>query len=141
MKGYRNTFKAGFEKGLRVEDVSNRNSGLLIESMGARVMGKIYEGYSPNLLNLMSDELALSFAKSWPFPQVFLTDVGIFIGAKEGLYWVSDPTTNPITLYSFATGAVQYPWFCAPIPGYPAFTSGSVLVYYDANASAYQVVT
>jgi hypothetical protein len=72
-------------------------------------------------------------------PQLFLTDVGIFIGAAEGLYFIQQ-TTPTIVVFSYATGAVTWPWTCAEIMQKPAFTSGDVLVYFDDLSAAYVVV-
>ena len=83
--------------------------------------------------------IQIAITRRWPFPQVFLTDVGLFIGALEGLFWLADD--DPLTLYSFGTGAVTWPWSCAPIGAYPAFTCGDVLVYMDDVSNAYKKVT
>jgi hypothetical protein len=141
VRGYRTVISAGFEKGLRPEAVTKRNSGLFIEVKGARISQKVLEGYRPDVNNFSDEIYKMPFSHRWPFPQLFLTDVGLFIGALEGLYWISDHSTDPMGVYDFLTGSVVWPWSCAPIDGYPAFSSGSCLVYYDANAAAYQVVT
>ena len=140
MKEYRTPLTAGFESGLRVEEVTVRNSALLVASLGCRIAGKALEGYSPDMANILDDIYGLNLTKRWPFPQVFLLHSGIYIGALEGLYKINDITVSPLTLYSFSTGLVTHPWTCAPIPEYPAFASGNVFVYYDSNAASYIVV-
>jgi len=149
MKGYKTTLKAGFTAGLRPEGVTSRNSGLFTICRNMRVTKAGSEGYVPNIQDILSPAFPfvdsvtaepIVITRSWPFPQLFLTDVGLFIGAKEGLYWISDPWTTS-ELYSFGTGAVTWPWICIPINIYPAFTSGSVFVYYDVDAAAYVKVT
>ena len=104
--------------GLRLVSVANNSSG-------------DFDNFS------LSIQIALT--KRWPFPQLFIADTGIYIGALEGLDLLTDD--NPLTLFSFTAGAVTWPWSMAAISGYPAFTSGNVLVYYDNTALAYQVVT
>lgn len=149
MKTYRTTFHAGFSSvGLNPESVSGRNTGLLSDCMNVRLTKTGLEGYSPLIKSILDDDcdfvdsvtgIAITISRRWPFPQLFLTDVGLFIGALEGLYWLSDD--DPLTLYSFSTGAVTWPWSCAAIGKYPAFSCGDVFVYMDNIANAYKVVT
>jgi hypothetical protein len=102
----------------------------------------------------------------WPFPQLFVTDVGIHIGALEGLYYIQDTLTfsgydpstswssqtdkwedflanwfNDVVAYDYGTGPVTWPWSCAIIDQRPMFTSGDVMVYFDSNSQTYKVVT
>lgn len=109
------------------------------------------DGYMPDLKSIMDDDVdfidsvtsnAITITKRWPFPQLFLSDVGIHIGALEGLYFVDHYHTSPtkIVLYSYGTGAVTWPWSCAYIDQKPAFTNGDVLVYYDTISETYKKV-
>jgi hypothetical protein len=149
MKGFRTTIKAGFTKQALVNEyLPAKNTGLFVECKNVRGKPTGLEGYIPEVTDLLSGMFPLydlvshsliTLVRRWPFPQLFITDVGLFIGAKEGLYFISQMTT-PIYLYSFGTGPVVWPWFCIPIPKYPAFCSGSVFVYYDPNAAAYVLV-
>lgn len=149
MKTYRTEFHAGFSSvGLNPEKTAARNTGLLSDCMNMVLTKNGLLGYSPEIKSILDSDIsfvdsvtgaAVTITRRWPFPQVFLTDVGIFIGALEGLYWLSDD--SPLTLYSFGTGAVTWPWSCANIGKYPAFTSGDALVYMDHNSNAYKVVT
>lgn len=153
MKAIRTEIKKGFEVGIRPKDTTARNSGLFVECRQAKA-GKVgLEGYIPDISDILDParkfydsitDAEITIARRWPFPQVFLTDVGIFIGALGGLYRVSDPdpTRYPdIILVSYGTGATVWPWVCIPILGYPAFTSGTRFVYYDSNATSYIVVS
>jgi hypothetical protein len=149
MKTYRTEFHTGFSAiGISPESIAARNSGLLVDCMNVRLTKNGLEGYTPDIKNILDSDcafidsitgLAVTITKRWPFPQVFLTDVGLFIGALEGLFWLSDPAL--LKLYSFGTGPVTWPWSCAPIGKYPTFTSGDVLVYMDSVSNAYKKVT
>ena len=149
MKTYRTEFHTGFSSiGINPESVSARNSGLLVDCMNVCITKNGLLGYSPDIKSILDGDwafvdsvtgAAVTITRRWPFPQVFLTDVGLFIGALEGLYWVSDYA--PLTLYSFGTGAVTWPWSCIAIGKVPAFTSGDAFVYFDDTANAYKVNT
>jgi hypothetical protein len=153
MKSFRTIISKGFTDGIRPADIPTRNSGLFVDCRQFRGSKAGLEGYTPDVNDIcltgrkFYDSVTaaeITITKRWPFPQVFLTDVGIFIGALGGLYRITDPdpTRYPdIVLFSHATGATVWPWFCLPINGYPAFTSGTRLVYYDSVASAYVVVS
>jgi len=148
MKTYRTIIREGFAKGIRPTNVVRRNSGLFTSCKNARVTKEGLEGYLPDTYSIVDGTYtfldsvtgsAVTIAKRWPFPQLFLTDVGIFIGAAEGLYFIQQ-TTPTIVVFSYATGAVTWPWTCAAIMQKPAFTSGDVLVYFDDLSAAYVVV-
>jgi hypothetical protein len=109
-------------------------------------------GYIPELKSILDEDVSfidsvsgdpITITNRWPFPQLFLTDVGLHIGALEGLYFLDHYHSTPtkFVLYSYATGAVTWPWSCAEIDQRPAFTSGDVLVYYDAISETYKKVT
>jgi hypothetical protein len=148
MKTYRTELHAGFIAGLNPEKTPARNTGLLADCMNMVLTKNGLMGYSPVIKSILDPDVSfvdsvtgasITVTRRWPFPQVFLTDVGIFIGALEGLYWLSDD--SPLTLFDFATGHVTWPWSCAPIGKYPAFTCGDVLVYMDDISNTYKVVT
>jgi hypothetical protein len=153
MRAIRSTLSKGFTGGIKPYDESLRNGELFDECKNV-VAGKEglkgYVSYINDILDpsrkfydsVTTNEITLT--RRWPFPQVFLTDAGVFIGALEGMYRVTipSPTRYPnIVLFSYGTGATVWPWVCIPILGYPAFTSGTRFLYYDENSTAYVVVS
>jgi hypothetical protein len=154
MKAFRTPIVKGFsEQAIRAADVTTRNSGLLISCKQARIQKAGLEGYTPDVNDILLtgrkfyDSVTaaeITITRRWPFPQIFLTDVGVFIGALSGLYRITDPAPDEypdIILVDYSSGATVWPWSCIPIPGYPAFTSGTKFVYYDSNATSYVVVS
>jgi hypothetical protein len=155
MKAFRTVISKGFgdKGGIRSANIPTRNSGLFVDCRNAKISDAGLEGYIPDINDVLDPSrkfydyltsVAITITRRWPFPQVFLTDVGVFIGAVEGLYKVTDPVvagTPDIYLMSYSSGATIWPWICIPILGYPAFTSGSKFVYYDSNAESYLVVS
>lgn len=153
MKTFRTPIKKGFTKlGLRPSNSSAINSELFTECKQVRVTEVGLEGYVPDVNDLLIPSrkfynlvggAEITIIRRWPFPQVFLTDVGVFIGATTGLYLITDPVVTGypnITLSVYATGTIVWPWVCIPIPGVPAFTSGNKFVYYDSTLLAYTEV-
>jgi hypothetical protein len=150
VKGFRTTIKAGFAKQALVNEwLPARNSGLFLECKNLRGKPTGLEGYNPDMADLLSglyptfdfvSHNPITLTRRWPFPQLFMTDVGLIVGAKEGLYFVAS-MTPPIYLAAAGTGPVTWPWSCIPIPLYPAFVSGNVFVYYDEIAATYVMVT
>jgi hypothetical protein len=120
--------------GLRTDNEETRNAGALTICKNASISPSGLIGYIPSITDITS---TFGLTKRWPFPQLFLSDVGIHVGALEGLYFLN----NNLSLFSYGTGAVTWPWTCAPVGSRPFFTSGNVLVYYDDAADAYKVVT
>lgn len=123
------------------------NTPFLYIAQNVRLTKTGLEGYLPDIKNILDPDisfvdsvtgLAVTITNRWPFPQLFLTDVGIHIGALEGLFFVQQTAPTKV-LYSYGTGAVTWPWSCANIDQVPAFTSGDVLVYFDHNTNAYVV--
>ena len=154
MRTTRTTINKGLsELGIRPYDIPTRNSGLLIDCRQARVTKAGLEGYIPDVNDVQMTgrkfydsvtDAEITITKRWPFPQVFLTDAGLYLGALSGLYKITDPAVtryDDIVLLDYSTGVTVWPWVCIPINGYPAFTSGTKLLYYDSNASAYVVVS
>ncbi len=154
MKSIRSVINKGYsEIGIRPTDTPTRNGQLFEEARQVRLTKAGLEGYIPDVNDILDPsrsfydsvtDAAITITRRWPFPQVFLTDAGLYVGALEGLYKVVDPYPDrypDIILYDFSSGATVWPWVCIPIPGYPAFTSGTRLVYYDSNALSYLVVS
>lgn len=148
MRGYQTLISKGFSKtGLRNNNRTVRNSDLLLTACNVRVTKEGLEGYTPTIADILTnvfkdkDGKDITITYRWPFPQVFFTDVGIFIGALEGLYQVTDFETGYTVLTDLSTGAVTWPWTCAEINMLPAFTSGDVFYYYDDLSESYLVVT
>lgn len=155
MKAFRTVISKGFEKGggLRPAEIPTRNNGLLVDCRNAKVLPTGLEGYVPDINDILDParkfydsvtDAEITITRKWPFPQVFVTDAGVFVGAKEGMYKVTDPFVSrapDIVLYDYSTGDTVWPWVCIPIPGYPAFTSGTRFLYYDSNALSYLVVS
>ena len=147
MKTYRSVINEGFKAtGLSPDQIA-RNSGLLIECINAKPGVYGLEGYLPDIYDMAATISSIDSAhrtalgnlgfvpeRDWPFPQIFLTDVGVHVGAKEGLFYVTSTT-----VYSYSTGAVTWPWFCAEINQKPCFVSGDVIVYYNDISEAYVV--
>jgi hypothetical protein len=147
MKTYRSNISTGFKKvGIR-PILETRNSELFVSCINGRVMKEGLEGYLPEITSLIEDAYpmvddvtgsTITFEKRWPFPQLFITSVGVFIGGLEGLfYWNND---SPMTLHNFGTGSVVWPWTCADINQVPMFSSGNALVYFNDLTNAYVVV-
>jgi len=122
MKTYRSVINKGLTKGIRPMDVIARNTGLFIDCRQARVTPMGLEGYIPDINDILdpkrqfynsSDGVTeITISRKWPFPQVFLTDVGVFIGALEGLFLVTnpDPTRYPdLLLTSYGTTTTTWP--------------------------------
>lgn len=145
MKSYRSSASAGLKVGLRPEAFSQFNSSLLIFAQSCRVMKGGLQGYAPSLKNIFDADVTfvdsltdadIDLTFDWPFPQLFQTKAGLFIGAKEGLYRVESDGK----LYTFGTGSVQHPWTCADIGLYPMFSCSDKLVYRDPITEAYVVI-
>jgi hypothetical protein len=128
--------------GLRLDKSNPKNDGFALDCRGVRGRKHGLEGYSPEIMNMPSIVYGggtLSMSYDWPFPQIFQTDTGLFIGKRDGLYKVTFvagvlTATKVTTLYS---GFVNWPWTLANCPGFPVFTSGDLLVYYDYSNTAW----
>ena len=146
MKGYFTNVKEGFKVGLRPYNEITRNTGVLVEGMNC-LAGKLnLKGYSPDVEKFpaiynSSTGVEIDFSVKWPFPQVFQTDTGIYIGNQKGLYLIEYDAVYGLKgtlLTSTYTGAdLTWPWTFANCPGYPMFSSGDMLVYYDTDAAAW----
>ncbi len=147
MKSYRTILDKVLTEGGLNPHPGGLNTPFLYIAQNVRLTKTGLEGYLPDIKNILDPDisfvdsvtgLAVTITNRWPFPQLFLTDVGIHIGALEGLFFVQQTTPTKV-LYSYGTGAVTWPWSCANIDQVPAFTSGDVLVYFDHNTNAYVV--
>jgi len=151
MKTYRIKVDKGFkELCLNPLEVSAKNSGLFSYATQVKLSGVGLAGFMVDAINVIdesrkfydfetSNEIELT--KSWPFPQVFSTDDGIYIGALEGLFKVVSSDYPDLVLLTIWTGSVVWPWTCVRVKERPAFTNGAALIYYNANTDAYKVVT
>jgi hypothetical protein len=144
MRSFSITLKDGFKSGLRSVDSISRNTGILIDGINCSASKTGIEGYSP-AVEIMPDiydsvGVKIDFSVSWPFPQLFQTDTGLYIGNQVGLYQIAYDSTYGYVgtlLTSGYTGGVNWPWSIANCPGFPMFTSGDLLVYYDPDAAAW----
>ena len=142
MKGFRNTIKAGLSAGLR-PGIEARNSGMLVECYNGRPNKEGLEGYTPDL-NALPDAAhvitGVDMTLDWPFPQIFHTDTGIFVGNRAGLYELT-VSGQAFTSSAIWTGTVVWPWTLANCPGMPVFACAEVLIYYDTDVTAWKTWT
>lgn len=144
MKGYPFNIKDAFKSGLRNTNYISRNTGALIDGINCIATKNSLVGYTPDIESMppiyTSGGVLIDFSVSWPFPQIFQTDTGLYIGNQTGLYQISsDPTYGYVgtLLTSGFTGTISWPWTIANCPGFPIFSSGDILVYYDPDTSAW----
>ncbi len=127
--------------GLRPEGRS-RNTDFLSESACARPGQYRLQGYSPEISNfppVTVSGVALNLVQPWPFPQVFQTDSGIYLGTTSGVYQILTMGTATWTAAKLGTwsGTVSWPWTIANCPMFPVFCSGDLMVYYDYDSRAW----
>lgn len=144
MRSFFVNLKEGFKLGIRPSKEVTRNTGILIDGVNL-LAGKLsLQGYSPSISNLptiyTSGGVEIDFSVNWPFPQVFQTDTGLYIGNQNGLYQIAYDVTyglvGTLLTSGYGTG-ITWPWTCANCPGFPIFSSGDIMVYYDPDASAW----
>jgi len=149
MRTTRTTISKPFTEGGLNPYPGNMNTNLLYMCLNGSISKAGMDGYLPEFKSILDADISfvdsvtglpIVLTNRWPFPQVFITDVGIHIGALEGLYFLQQSTPTKV-LYSYDTGAVTWPWTCAEIDQRPAFTSGNVLVYFDSLSQTYKKVT
>jgi hypothetical protein len=136
--------REGFKAGLRPLKEVTRNTGTLVDGMNL-LPGKLsLLGYSPDVENMpkiyTSVGVEIDMSIKWPFPQLFQTDTGLYVGNKDGIYQVAYDGTYGLVGTSLASGyttGVKWPWTCANCPGFPMFASGDLLVYYDPDLAAW----
>ena len=139
MKGFSSVIKVG---GLRSDSIGGRNAILATECKNAVLHKAGIEGYVPLILTLPTIYVGatpLDLSVRWPFPQVFKTDSGIYIGTDTGLYSVAcvAGVWTATSLTSGYTGAITWPWTIADCPMFPVFASGDLFVYYDYDSTAW----
>lgn len=139
MRGVITILKVG---GLRPEDKGNRNGPLALNC----VNGKVYKGAIAGMLPdiTMFPDIYLSGAKmdlivDWPFPQLFQTDSGLYLGTRSGMYLLLlvAGTWTATCISAGFTGQLEWPWTLANAPLYPVFASGDCLVYFDPDADSW----
>jgi len=120
-------------------DESRPWAGGLAECYNGRAGEGYIEGYSPDIRpfsTIYSGASPVSIALDWPFPQLFMTDRGIVLGKRDGLFLLtySGGKWNIATLVQRVAGAaVNWPYTCAPAPMFPVIASGDLLFYHDYN--------
>lgn len=144
MRSFSITIKDGLKSGLRTSSSISRNTGVLVDGMNCTVTKTGVEGYSPDVAHMPSiydsGGTLIDFSVHWPFPQLFQTDTGLYIGNQNGLYQIAYDAVYGYVgtlLTSGYTSGIKWPWTIANCPGFPMFTSGDLLVYYDPDTSAW----
>ena len=141
MKGFSSPVKLG---GLRPDSVGNRNGAFASAIRDAYVTKSGVGGYIPDITNFppVYDSVSgalLDFNIDWPFPQLFNTDTGLFVGVRAGLYWIKYTDADGWEGTLIANVSISWPWTCAPIPKWPVFASGDALVYWDTVTEQWTV--
>lgn len=144
MRGYPFNMKDAFKTGLRSVSYISRNTGALIDGINCIATKNSLVGYTPDIDEMPtiydSGGNVIDFSISWPFPQIFQTDTGLYIGNQVGLYQIAADVTYGYVgtlLTDGFTGSINWPWTIANCPGFPIFSSGDILVYYDPDTSAW----
>lgn len=145
MRGFTTNLKDPFKSGLRPTFYTARNTGVLIDALNCIATKTALVGYTPDLENMpdiyTSGGVKIDLSISWPFPQVFQTDTGLYIGNQVGLYQIAYDATYGFVgtnLTDGFTGTINWPWTCANCPGFPLFSSGDILVYYDTDTAGWK---
>jgi hypothetical protein len=139
MKGFSSPVKLS---SLRPELTGGRNQQFATLCRNASVRKNGIDGYLPDLAHLPTIALGggtLDLTVDWPFPQIFNTDTGIYIGTKTGLYAITHTAGvwSAALITSTYSHGIQWPWTLANCPMFPVFASGDLLVYYDYDATAW----
>jgi len=144
VKGFSYPVKIGT---LRPNEVGGRNSAQSTICRNTRGHKGGIEGYTPNVkafppIYAVGGVTLLDTTIDWPFPQIFHTDSGLYMGNKTGLYvleytggkWIGTAITS--TVY---THGITWPWTLANSPLFPVFASGDCFVYYDYDNTYWAV--
>jgi hypothetical protein len=128
--------------GLRAEGKS-RNTDFLSDCMCVKPGKFRLEGYTPDITPFPSvtvSGVALDLTIDWPFPMIYQTDSGLYIGAKSGVYMILTMGASTWTAAKLGTwsGTITWPWTLANCPMFPVFGSGDLLVYYDYAVTAWK---
>jgi hypothetical protein len=142
VKGFSNQVKIGT---LRADSIGGRNGSFATVCTNARGHKGGLEGYAPDIWPFPAiytpGGVLIDTAINWPFPQIFQTDSGLYLGNAVGLYHVEWSIANDrwegTTLTSGYSSVITYPWTLADNPLFPVFASGDCLVYYDYDATAW----
>jgi hypothetical protein len=130
--------------GLRPFSSTAKNTGHMITARNVREKKWGLEGYVPYFSLLpaitISGGGSLDMTVDWPFPQIWQTDTGLWIGTRAGLYQVVF-TASVWTATLRASATVTWPWTIADCPMFPVFASGDTFVYYDYDTSAWITYT
>lgn len=129
--------------GLRSDGVTQKNSGFCIDCRDTRAQKWGLEGYTPDLSSLPRFVYGggyLDMSIDWPFPQVWQTDSGIYIGKRDGIYKVA-LSAGVWTATKIASCTTNWPWTLANCPLYPVFASGDCFVYYDYDTTQWIAYT
>lgn len=130
---------------LRPSDVGARNQYSATQCWNAKSgkEGSGFQGYIPDVVpfpDIVYGAGYLDLTIDWPFPQIFRSDSGIYIGKRDGLYLISPDGTGgwvaSLVSSSFLRN-VSWPWTFANTPMFPIFASGDLLVYYDYASSSW----
>lgn len=125
--------------GLRPDKANKKNSGFALSCLNFRAKSEGLEGYEVDINNLPHITYGsgyLNMSIDWPFPQVFQTDSGIYVGKRDGLYKVS-LAGGTLVATQICSRHVSWPWTLANCPMFPVFASGDCFVYYDYDTSAW----
>ncbi len=123
-------------------DENRPSPGGLVECVNARSGDGYIEGYYPNIrpfTTIYSGASPANIVVDWPFPQLFLTDRGVILGNRSGLYTLSYAAGKwSITtlVQRVAAADVNWPYTLANVPGFPVIASGDLLFYYDYNGGS-----
>lgn len=133
MKGYYHEMKIA---GLRPDYLGERNSHLLTKAVNVRGKKTGLEGYTPPIIkfpHLHVGGVDYDTSVGWPFPQLFLTDSGLYLCDATGIYLlsVSGGQWSATLLSTVYTHGVLWPYTLANCPLFPVFASGDLLMYYD----------
>jgi hypothetical protein len=144
MKGLSTPIKVG---PLRTDTVGGRNSAHATLCRNVRAHKDGLEGYALNIsafppIYATGGVTLLDTAVDWPFPQLFQTDSGLYMGNKTGIYklaytggkWIGTALSSAIY-----TEGITWPWTIANGPLFPVFASGDCLVYYDYDSTYWAV--
>jgi hypothetical protein len=139
MKGIISTLKVG---GLRAEAFGEKNSAFATVCKNAKIYKGALAGYAPFIVpfpDIYLDGALLDVAIDWPFPQIFQTDTGIYVGTRAGMHSVAlvAGVWTATLLSTGSGGGLKWPWTLADCPMFPVFASGNCLVYYDYDSTSW----
>jgi hypothetical protein len=127
---------------LRQEAKGEKNTSASVKCMNVKVYKGALAGYTPSIADFPDvylDSAKMDLSKDWPFPQLFYTDTGLYLGTREGMHSLAlvGNTWTATRISSGFAGELIWPWTLADCPMFPVFASGNCLVYYDGIDSAW----